>query len=313
MGMNRRVLARPAALTGTVILVSVLLLSACSAAGTSSGASASSAQVRAGLGHASSAGSAALPATPPRAGLSATQTAQLAAASQSIIYTAGLTIRAKNVAATAQRAVAIVVAAGGYTASEHLTSGGHGSRGPAVSLTLKVPVPVYQEVLARLSSPALGTQLAMQQRATDVTQQVADVSSLVTSQRDAIAALQGLLRRAGSVSGLLDVQQQISSDEATLNSLLAQQRALDHETSYATVTIALVSPRRAIPLPPPARHGFLAGLASGWRAFTHAAVWTLTAVGAALPFVVFILMLAAGGLAGWRYVQRRKARATPAA
>lgn len=223
-------------------------------------------------------------------------------------------MRAPNVTAAAQRAIGIVVAAGGYTADEHAMSGTHGPAGRTVSLTLKIPVPSYQAVLAQLSSPALGRQISMQQQATDVTQQVADVNSLVTSQQDAIAALQGLLKRAASVPGLLQVQRQISSGESTLNSLLAQQRALDHETAYATVTMMLLSPHRAALHVKPARHNFVTGLAAGWRAFRHATAWVLTALGAALPFLIVIIVLAGLGYTGKRRIVRLiRGRAGPTA
>ncbi len=246
-----------------------------------------------------------MPSATARLDGAAIQTAKLAPASQSIIYTATLTVRAPSVTAAAKRAISIVVAAGGYTADEQAASGTPGQPGRMVTLTLKIPVPAYQTVLAQLSSPTLGKQVAMQQQATDVTQQVADVNSLVTSEQDAIAALQGLLKRAASVSGLLQVQQQISSDESTLNSLLAQQRALDHETAYATVNLTLLSPRRAVRhVAKPARHGFVAGLAAGWRAFRHATAWVLTALGAALPFLIVVIVLAGVGYAGRRRIVR---------
>jgi hypothetical protein len=245
----------------------------------------------------------------------AVQTAKLAPASQSIIYTASLTVRAANVCAAAQRAVAIVAAAGGYTADSQLTCAAPGRTGRTVSLTLKVPVAVYQQVLGQLSSPALGKQLSMQQQATDVTAQVADVNSLVASEQDAITALQGLLKRAASVSGLLQVQQQISDDESTLNSLLAQQRALDRETTYGTVTMTLVSPPHAVAhkkKKPTPRHSFLTGLAAGWRELRHATAWVLTAFGAALPFLIVVVVLAGIGYAGRRRLIRRRAMPTVA-
>ncbi len=232
-------------------------------------------------------------------------TAKLASTTQSIIYTATMTVRSANVAAAARNITGIVVAAGGYTADEHIVAGTRGKTGDRVSVTLKIPVPAYQSVLAQLSSPALGKQISMQQQATDVTQQVANVNSLVTSQEDAISALQGLLKRAASVSGLLQVQQQISVDESTLNSLLAQQRALDRETSYATVSMILVSPVHKAVHKKTAQHGFLAGLAAGWRALRHATAWVLTALGAALPFLIVIVVLGGIGYGGWRRFGRR--------
>lgn len=242
----------------------------------------------------------------------AVQTADLAPASQSIIYTASITVRSADVAAAARRVVALVVAAGGYTSAEHVVSATAGKAGETVDITLKIPVPAFQSVLGQLSSPALGKQISMQQQATDVTEQVADVDSLVTSEQDAISALQGLLKRAASVSGLLQVQQQISADESTLNSLLAQQRALDHETSYATVTMTLVSPVHKAAHKKAARHGFLAGLAAGWRALRHATAWVLTALGAAVPFLIVVVVLGGIGYGGWRRYGRRRPGATPA-
>ena len=304
--MNRTVLARRGALTSAALISGCLLLAACGSGGSASSGSAAfrgtvqHVPAASGPGGVASSGSASGSAGAAASGQPATQTADLAPASQSIIYTASLTVRAGDVSSAAQRAIAIAVAAGGYTAGEHVTSGTPGKTGRTVDLTLKIPVPGYQEVLARLSSPALGRQISMQQQATDVTAQVADVNSLVTSEQDAIRALQGLLGRAGSVSGLLEVQEQISSDESTLNSLLAQQRALDHETTYATVTMSLVSPRPRHHAAAAGRHGFLAGLSAGWRALRHATAWVLTAAGAALPFLVVVVVLAGIGYAGWR-------------
>ena len=213
---------------------------------------------------------------------------------------------------TAKRAVAIVTAAGGYTSAENAVARSATSGG-TVSLTLKIPVPVYQQVLAELSSPSLGKQVSLTQQATDVTQQVADVNSLVRSEQAAITALQGLLRHAANISQLLDVQQQISTDESSLESLQAQQRALNHETSYATVNMTLLSVvHRA---PPRTRHaggGFVSGLAAGWRALRHATALVLTALGATLPFLIIAAILAGLGYAGRRRIVRRRAGPTAA-
>jgi hypothetical protein len=316
MGMQRTVLAKRGALTGAILISGCLLVTACGGSNGSSASSASaprpggrgvpaygSANEPAGLGVA--AGSASVGA----GGKAAIQTAKLAPADQSIIYTASLTVQAANVTAAAKRVVSIVVAAGGYTADEQANSPNTGLTGRTVNLTLKVPVPAYQEVLGQLSSPALGKQLSMQQQATDVTQQVADVSSLVTSQQAAITALQGLLKHAASISGLLQVQRQISADESTLNSLLAQQRALDHETTYGTVTMTLVSRPHAVAhkKKPASRHNFFTGLAAGWRALRHATASVLTALGAMLPFLIVLAVLAGIGYAGRRRFLSRRA------
>ena len=109
-------------------------------------------------------------------------------------------------------------------------------------MQLKIPVASYPATLGQLAS-RLGTQLSLQQQAQDVTQQVADVNSQVTSDEAAIAQLRALLSHAGSVGDLLSVQNQINDEESSLESMQAQQRALSHETSYATVTLTLLGPK----------------------------------------------------------------------
>jgi hypothetical protein len=243
-------------------------------------------------------------------GLAAVHAARLTHGAQSIIYTASLTVRVRDTSRAASSAVSEITAAGGYTAAEQAQASRPGGQPPRVSLTLKVPVASYPAALSRLS--ALGRQTWLSQQSSDVTQQVADVNSLVTSQRDAIAQLQALLRRAGSVSDLLQVQQQISGDESTLEALQAQQRALDHETTYATISLLLLSPQPHAVLHKAPRHGFAAGLAAGWRGLRHATALVLTALGAVLPFAIVLAVLGGLGYAGWRRISRRRTRPDPA-
>jgi Domain of unknown function (DUF4349) len=314
-------MSRGAAVTGAALFSGCLLISACGGGESAANSSAP------GYGSAAHAGAeptaAGIPGGPEsgpggQANGAATgqpavvQTAHLAPASQSIIYTASLTLRSASAMATAKRAISIVAAAGGYTASENAVAGS-GRSGGTVSLTVKVPVPSYQVVLTELSAPSLGQQISLTQQASDVTQQVANVASLVTSQEDAITALQGLLRRAASVPQLLQVQQQISGDESSLESLQAQQRALDHETSYATVSMTLLSTHHAAARKhKQGSHGFGAGLAAGWRALRHTTTAVLTGLGAALPFLIVLLILAGAGYAGRRRFTRHRPGPTAA-
>ena len=228
------------------------------------------------------------------------------AASQSIIYTASLTVRATDVRAAASRAASLATAAGGYVSSES-TRANHAHPAEAtVFIQLKIPVASYPATLATLAG-TLGTRLSLSQQAQDVTLTVADVSSRVASAQAAIAALRGLLARAGTVSSLLAVQDQINAEEANLEALLSQQRALSHATSYGTVSVLLLSRR-----PPPAGHpvkitgGFAGGLAAGWHALRQLASWLLTGIGAVLPFTAFVAAAIFLGFRGRRWLARRR-------
>ena len=105
------------------------------------------------------------------------------------------------------------------------------------------------------------------------------------------------------------MQNQINSEESDLESMLAQQNALNHETSYATVTLSIVGPKApvthhiAVAKPPP---GLTGGLSGGWHAFRLTVSWLLTVIGAVAPFLAVIVVV--GGLGWWsrRRLQQRR-------
>jgi hypothetical protein len=229
---------------------------------------------------------------------------------QQLVYTAQLTVRTKNVASALSTATSIVTAAGGYVSAENSTGAGAGqpASSATATVTLKIPAAVYPATLARLTGTGLGTQLSLRQQAQDVTQQVADVGSQVTSDEAAISQLRALLKDAGSVSALLVVQDQINTETSGLESMLAQQQALNHETAFATVTLTLVGPKAAVkakakarPAPPP---GLASGLTGGWRAFRLTLDWLLAFLGAVAPFVAVVVVIGSGA---W-WIRRRVAR-----
>jgi hypothetical protein len=297
-------------------LILIVTVAGCSGSGSSSSPGASSALAGAaatGAAESAPSAAAAVPGTGARAASSASgvTAAKYAPAGQQLIYTAQLTLRAASVAAAVSRATSIVTGAGGYVSAENASAGQGQPSQASATVTFKIPVASYATTLAALSGGGLGTQLSLAQQAQDVTQQVADVGSRVTSDQAAIAQLNELLKHAGDVSSLLSVQNQIDSQESDLESMLAQQNALNRQTAYATVTLSLVGPKAAAT--PPAKSapppGLSGGLAGGWHALRLTVSWLLTVLGAVAPFVAAVGVVA--GLAWWgrrRLIQRREAR-----
>jgi hypothetical protein len=302
---------------GSVLLGGGMFLAGCSAASSSS-ADSSSASSSYGAAKTAAGQAVPAPALPPAASAAAGSapggqgstgtTARLAPAS-SIIYTAQLTVRADNVGSAADQAAQIAEGVGGYVSSETASADPDHPSEATASVQLKIPVASYSGALGQLAS-RLGTQLSLQQQAQDVTQQVADVNSQVTSDEAAIAQLRALLSHAGSVGDLLSVQNQINEEETSLESMQAQQRALSHETTYATVTLTLLGPK-AKPLVhrPKAPPTLAGGLGAGWRALRITVSWTLAFLGAIAPFI------AVAAIAGYVIYRgrRRLTRRRPAA
>jgi Domain of unknown function (DUF4349) len=308
-------------LLGAAGIPGVILITAVTAAGCSgSSSSASAASGSAAFPAASSAPSAAaapangFAAAGTSAGSSSSSqsasTTALVPSGQQLIETAQLSVRAKNVQSAISRATSIVTAAGGYVSAENASAGQGNPSQATATVTFKIPVAVYSTTMSALSGSGLGTQLSLSQQAQDVTQQVADVGSRVTSDEAAIAQLRALLAHAGSVGELLSVQDQINSEETDLESMLAQQTALNHETSYATVTLNLVGPKAvAKPRPKQAPPGLNGGLSRGWHAFRVTISWLLTVLGAVAPFAAVVALI--GGLGWWARRRLTRGRRRP--
>jgi hypothetical protein len=276
-----------------------LLLAACSGSAENAGAGSSGGVTdHRALGVPAPAQRAAAGAPAFAAGRSAGSAARLALSTQSIIRTAYLTDRVQDVTAAATADANLVTGVAGYVSNEQETVP-PGARGvPQISLQLKIPAAQYFPVLTQLRNLPGATEISFSQHALDVTQQVADVSSRVASAQAAISQLRALLKRAGSVGALLSVQDEINSQEASLEALLAQQRLLAHETSYATVTVTLIGHHEKI-----VHHekhkksspGFTAGLSAGWHGLVLVVGWALTALGSLLPFLIPAALI--GGIA----------------
>src|SRR5262249_7028878 len=136
-----------------------------------------------------SGGRAAAPEAPGSRGATTKQahlTALPPPASPAIIYTAGLTVRAGDIRAAAARAAQLASSAGGYVPSETARFDHRHPADGTIRIRLKIPVAGYHATLAALST-RLGTRISLSQRAQDVTQTVADVTSRVASARAAIA------------------------------------------------------------------------------------------------------------------------------
>ncbi len=299
---------------GGVMLAGGMLLAGCSATSASSAASASGVAAPTAEALAPSAGAPGAGDANSASGqpASAGTTARLAPGSD-IIYTSQLTVRAANVSSAAARAAQITEGAGGYVSNETTSADPDHPSQAIATVQLKIPVASYPAILGQLAG-GLGTQLSLQEQAQDVTQQVADVNSQVASDQAAIVQLRALLSHAGSVSDLLDVQNQINNEESALEAMQAQQRALSHETSYATVTLTILGPK-AKPVPhrakaPPSLAG---GLGAGWHALKVSLSWTLAFLGAIAPFAAIAAIAGYAIYRARRWMLRRRPAPRPAA
>lgn len=234
---------------------------------------------------------------------SSKKNAPLASDKRAVVYTAHLSMRAKNVNDATGRAVGIARKAEGYVAQQSTTDA-HGAHTSArSSLELKVPVDAYQPTVRRLTRK-LGTRLSLRQKSQDKTSEVADVDSRVSSAKASLKRLRKIMDKATTVDDIMRVEDAISDRESDLESLQARAKHLDRSTTYSTIDLRIVGP--STPVAEPAEPGFWGGLVAGWHALLDFLRVATLVIGAVLPFAVLAAVIAAP--AWWLWRRRRSAR-----
>lgn len=203
-----------------------------------------------------------------------------------IIRTASLTVQVKDVPKALDEARATTENAGGYVGNETTTRDEEGHEHTRV--VLRVPVDRYAEVLTELEGA--GKLIERSAKAQDVTDQVVDVESRIKSQRASVARIRELMDQATKLSDVVTLEGELSTRQADLEALLAQQSSLKDRTSLATITLSLSE----TPVKKAAKDddpGFLDALAGGWDAFVTMLRWLAVAIGAVLPFAAVAALI----------------------
>lgn len=218
-----------------------------------------------------------------------------------LVHTADLTVRVEDVAEASELAKELTIDAGGYVASESLSTPAGGT--PDGSLTLRVPNEGYEGALDALGG--LGERSQLQRSVVDVTEEVADVESRITSSEASLETLRGYLEEAEDVDDLLRVESEIQTRQSELESFQARLETLTNQTTYSTVNLRLTPPQTYLEDPPEEGLGFLGGLERGWRALGSLGEGVAVVVGWLLPFLVTAAVLGAVPL--WWLRSRRRA------
>lgn len=227
---------------------------------------------------------------------------------RSIVYRGQVTVRVKDVGAATDAAERLVTGVDGVVFAESTKNGSGKGSSSSAHLTLRVPPSDFRRVLGGLA--ALGTPVSQSQTADDVTSQVVDTTSRLTTQRRSVERVRVLLGQAKTIGQVVQVESELSRREADLESLEAQLAQLKDVSDLASIEADLLGRTAAVAPIHKGRSGFLAGLRSGWDAVAAIGLVALTATGAALPFLVLLAVL---GLPAWRLIRslRRRDHALP--
>lgn len=233
-------------------------------------------------------------------------------AGRSVIYTSTVNLledTASEVTDGARRAAEAAQTAGGYVFSQNqqaaastptpVASGQPPAPGNVATadMVIKVPPAAYGSLLNTLEG--LGTSLDVNQTSQDVTNQVVDTQARLTTYRASVIRVRTLLTKATTIGQIVEVEGELTKREADLEAMEGQLAVLKSQTSYATITLHLQqkAPKVKVVVPPTPKpkkpiHGFLGGLKAGGRGFATVAIGVATVLGATLPFLGVLVVVA---------------------
>ena len=265
-------------------------------------------------------------------GTSATKgTSTSAAAERLVIRDVTLRLKVGDVSGALRKVGDLADASGGYVESMRVASdkggsvyaptpqsvaaGGSGSSsGADVPLAGYVVVRVPAARLARFTKDAvaLGTVLYQATDAQDVTAQHVDMKARLANLQATESGLRRLFTKARNVTEMLAVQRQLTQVQGDIESLTAQIKLVEDQATMSSVTVQLVGPT---PIATPAGDdwGFLEALRTSLRAFVGTINAIIIIVGATLPLVIIIALIAWAIWMGVRRSHRRRVAAGGAA
>ncbi|MFD5827662.1 DUF4349 domain-containing protein [Lentzea sp. NPDC060358] len=212
-----------------------------------------------------------------------------------LVRTATVDLRADDVLRAIGEIKNRATAVGGFAGQENSTK-------KSGSVTVRVPSAELDRVVRDLAG--VGEVTRSEVRSEDVTDQLVDVEARIATQKASVDRLRVLFERAGTTAEIAQVESELTKRQAELESMQRRSETLKGKVALATLTVQVAT--TPIAPPEPEKAGFLSALAGGWDALLAVLGGVLVAVGAVLPFVVFLGVPAAVVV----YLLRRRKRVT---
>jgi hypothetical protein len=212
----------------------------------------------------------------------------------------GLQVPADRVA-RALDGVALIASAypGGFVADQH--SDGSTDH-PSGSVTIRVPYANFDDALK--AARQLGKVTTTQVSGKDVTADYVDLQARLQALQNSRQQFETLLLKAQSIPDILNVQDRINGLQVQIEQLQGQQKVLDDQTTFATLTVSVSDLAVIPPQPAKARSGF----AKAWHDAGHGFTSALQRVVSGLGLLAFWLLVLAVGAAVAVTVRRARQR-----
>ncbi len=149
-----------------------------------------------------------------------------------IIHTAQITLSTKDFEKTRAGVEDTLKRHNGYVGQMNVTTPTGGAR--TLNATLRVPASQLESTLAELKT--LGRVEAESQGGEEVTQRYVDLEARLANARNSEVRLTQILQRAGKLSDVLAVEEQIETVRGEIEQMQAEKKTLSNQIDFATLT-----------------------------------------------------------------------------
>lgn len=197
---------------------------------------------------------------------------------------ADISLTVSDVDQAAAKVRAIAASAKGLVIAEAISSEPDDpALGGFSTITVSVPTASLDATLDQIAG--LGKVHARNATTDDVTAQYVDTESRVKTMQASVDRVRALMGQATKLGDVVSLEAELSRRQADLEATQSQLAALKDSVALSPIEVRLSTDEKVLAQAEPTT-GFLAGLQSGWTAFTGSVTVLLTVVGALLPFAV---------------------------
>lgn len=292
-----------------MIVAAILLLTGC---GSGSSAKNASRAQSVGAAPAADMASAEQGYAPPTAGMEADpvgETASAVPADRKEILNAEVEMRVEDAEEALAQLSQATQAAGGYV--QETSQSGTRESGIRIRLTLRVPAEKYRSVVDLL--PSLGEVQERREWSEDVTAEYVDLEARIATKEAHLAQLQKLYAQTGTISEMIQLEQEISRVTADLESMKGRYRVLSSQVALSTVKVSLYEP--GVPMPAPAPRNvwerMKVGFITSWNSVISALANLAVLAAMLVPALAFLGVAGLIGYGIYRLIRRRRPPGKP--
>jgi hypothetical protein len=168
-------------------------------------------------------------------------------------------------------------------------------------ITFMVPAAKFDDTIDQLAK--MGKVQTEHISGNDVSAQYVDLQARLANQEAQRNAMLALLKRATSISDIINVQNQIGQITGQIEQLKGQIQYIEHNTAYSTVTVNLLEAGAPLQTAPRDSWGFASALSDGAHNFVTTINYIVSGLGAIGPVLVLMglgyLLWRRSGRPGW--------------